>query len=35
MQRIPEELITRFGDELSNVATVSVLDGRVEKMRLM
>ncbi|KAG5033552.1 hypothetical protein JHK85_017534 [Glycine max] len=33
--RIPEELITRFGDELSNVATVTVLDGRVEKMRLI
>ncbi|KAH1255955.1 Regulator of nonsense transcripts UPF3 [Glycine max] len=34
MQRIPEEFIKRFGDELSNVATVTVPDGRVWKMRL-
>ncbi|KAG4392998.1 hypothetical protein AAZX31_04G236900 [Glycine max] len=32
--RIPEEFIKRFGDELSNVATVTVPDGRVWKMRL-
>ncbi|ESW20600.1 hypothetical protein PHAVU_005G000700 [Phaseolus vulgaris] len=32
--RIPEEFIKRFGDELSTVATITVPDGRVWKMRL-
>ncbi|KAK7401496.1 hypothetical protein VNO78_13026 [Psophocarpus tetragonolobus] len=32
--RIPKEFLKRFGDELSTVATISVPDGRVWKMRL-
>ncbi|CAJ1958467.1 unnamed protein product [Sphenostylis stenocarpa] len=32
--RIPEEFIKRFGDELSTVATITVPDGRVWRMRL-
>ncbi|RDY14464.1 B3 domain-containing transcription factor VRN1, partial [Mucuna pruriens] len=34
LQRIPEEFIKRFGDELSSVATITVPDGCVWKMRL-
>jgi len=34
MQRIPDEFITRFGYELKNVATITVLDGRVWEMEL-
>ncbi|XP_050915687.1 B3 domain-containing transcription factor VRN1 [Lathyrus oleraceus] len=32
--RIPEEFITRFGNELNNVATITVPDGRVWEMEL-
>jgi len=34
MQRIPDEFITRFGNELKNAATITVPDGRVWKMEL-
>ena len=34
LQRIPDEFITRFGNELKNVAAVTVPDGRDWKMRL-
>jgi len=33
-RNIPDEFITRFGNELKNVATVTVLDGRVWEMEL-
>ncbi|CAK8564690.1 unnamed protein product [Lathyrus sativus] len=32
--RIPEEFITRFGNELNNVVTITVPDGRVWEMEL-
>jgi len=34
MQRIPNEFISRFGNELKNVATITLPDGRVWKMEL-
>jgi hypothetical protein len=34
VQRIPDEFITRFGNELKNVATITVPDGCVWKMEL-
>jgi hypothetical protein len=34
MQRIPDEFITRFGNELKNVATIIVPDGCVWEMEL-
>lgn len=34
MQRIPDEFIKRFGNELNNVATIMVPDGRVWEIGL-